>query len=80
MPGGFSFNTALCGTVDVVVGTTLLHDVPFDPTSNTLTWVSSGDSLRTLPSALFRVQVLQVEATQERVVAEYTLAHEACVP
>jgi anti-sigma factor RsiW len=52
-----------------------LEDVPFDPNADELLSLPSATALKKLPAHTFRVQLVAVDESGERVLGEYTFAH-----
>jgi len=80
-----SADLADVGRVDLVhlgADGTVIRRVPRMPVirGREVVWASSGDLIRSLPTAVMTVRLLAVDADGDRVVGEYTLHHTAFSP
>ncbi len=51
------------------------RDLPYDPAGGEILFTARIDVLRTLPASVQRYRLIAVEASGERILAEYTFAH-----
>jgi hypothetical protein len=54
-----------------------LDDAPIDRAAKQVIFAISGDAVRHMPTMDFRLQLVATEASGERVLGDYTLAHTA---
>jgi len=55
----------------------VLHDIPFNPASGAVVLATKMTQLRAMPSQQFRVRLMAVDPSGERVVGDYTFNHTA---
>lgn len=65
--------------LDLIRGADRLRDVPFDASAGRVCMLLPGESLRRMPTQKQTVRLIAVDGGADRLIAEYTLAHQGFV-